>query len=68
MLDGPDSLWFYWPMLGTGLGVLVIGIVMGGLGGLFGSGLGKAPGREVPWTQERAERPAVTWQRRIQAI
>jgi hypothetical protein len=45
MLDGPGSLWFCWPMLGTGLGVLVIGIVMGGL---FGAGLGKAPGREVP--------------------
>jgi hypothetical protein len=28
MLDGPDSLRFYWPMLGTGLGVLVIGVVM----------------------------------------
>ena len=38
MLDGPDSLWFYWPMLDTGLGVLVIGIVMGGVGGLFGAG------------------------------
>jgi 2TM domain-containing protein len=38
MLNGPDSLWFYWPMLGTGLGVLVIGIVMGGLGGLLRAG------------------------------
>jgi len=38
MLDGPDSLWFYWPMFGTGLGVLVTGVVMGALGGLFGAG------------------------------
>jgi 2TM domain len=38
MLDGPDSLWFYWPMLGTGLGVLITGVVTGGLGGLFGAG------------------------------
>ena len=28
--------WFYWPMLGTGLGVLVTGVVLGGVGGLFG--------------------------------
>jgi hypothetical protein len=43
MLDGPDSLWFYWPMLDSGLGVLVIGtvmggVVMGGVGGPFGAG------------------------------
>jgi hypothetical protein len=37
MLDGPDSLWFYWPMLGTGLGVIVTGLVLFGLGGLFGA-------------------------------
>jgi hypothetical protein len=37
MLDGPDSLWFYWPMLGTGLGVAVTGLVLFGLGGLFGA-------------------------------
>ncbi len=37
MLDDSTSLWFYWPMLGTGLGVVVTGIVMFGLGGLFGA-------------------------------
>src|SRR6266540_4373062 len=31
MLDDSTSLWFYWPMLGTGLGVVVTGIVMFGL-------------------------------------
>lgn len=28
---------FYWPMLGTGLGVLVTGVVLGGIGGVFGT-------------------------------
>jgi hypothetical protein len=31
-----DGLWFYWPMLGVGLFVVVTGIVLFGLGGLFG--------------------------------
>jgi 2TM domain len=35
MLTG-DDLWFYWPVLGAGLIVAVIGIAMFGLGGLFG--------------------------------
>jgi TctA family transporter len=38
ILTGTDDLWFYWPMLGAGLIVAVIGIAMFGLGGLFGSG------------------------------
>jgi 2TM domain len=54
MLDGPDSLWFYWPMLGTGLGVLVVGIVMGGLGGLFGPGWER---RQVEKYLERSSGP-----------
>jgi 2TM domain len=36
LLTGPDSLWFYWPVLGAGLIVAVIGLAMFGLGGLFG--------------------------------
>jgi hypothetical protein len=36
MLDGGSSLWFYWPMLGTGIGVAITGIVLLGIGGLFG--------------------------------
>lgn len=54
MLDGPDSLWFYWPMLGTGLGVLVVGVVMGGLGGLFGAGWER---RQVEKYLERSSGP-----------
>jgi hypothetical protein len=34
--DGTESLWFYWPMLGTGIGVVVTAIVLLGVGGLFG--------------------------------
>jgi 2TM domain len=37
MLDDSTGLWFYWPMLGAGLAVVVTGIGMFGLGGLFGA-------------------------------
>ena len=36
MLDDSSSIWFYWPMLGTGIGVAITGIVLLGIGGLFG--------------------------------
>ena len=36
MLDDSSSFWFYWPMLGTGIGVAVTAIVLLGIGGLFG--------------------------------
>jgi 2TM domain len=36
MLDDSSSLWFYWPMLGTGIGVVITAIVLLGIGGLFG--------------------------------
>lgn len=36
MLDGSDSYWFYWPMLGVGAGVAVTGLVLLGVGGLLG--------------------------------
>ena len=35
--DDSGSLWFYWPMLGTGIGVAVTGIVLLGLGGVLGA-------------------------------
>jgi 2TM domain/Domain of unknown function (DUF4440) len=34
--DDSSSWWFYWPMLGTGIGVAVTAIVLVGIGGLFG--------------------------------
>jgi polyferredoxin len=37
MLTGTDDLWFYWPVLGAGLIVAVIGIAMFGISGLFGA-------------------------------
>jgi hypothetical protein len=36
LLTGGGDLWFYWPMLGAGVIVALIGIAMFGLGGLFG--------------------------------
>jgi hypothetical protein len=36
MLDDSSSPWFYWPMLGTGIGVVITAIVLLGIGGLFG--------------------------------
>jgi len=35
--DDSSSWWFYWPMLGTGIGVAITGIVLLGVGGLFGA-------------------------------
>ena len=37
LLDDSSSFWFYWPMLGTGIGVAITGIVLLGMGGLFGA-------------------------------
>jgi hypothetical protein len=37
MTDDSSSFWFYWPMLGTGIGVAITGIVLVGIGGLFGA-------------------------------
>jgi hypothetical protein len=36
LLDDSSSYWFYWPMLGTGIAVAITGIVLLGVGGLFG--------------------------------
>jgi hypothetical protein len=36
LADDSSSFWFYWPMLGTGIGVAVTGIVLLGIGGLMG--------------------------------
>ncbi len=37
VLDDSSSLWFYWPMLGTGIGVASTAIVLLGIGGLLGA-------------------------------
>jgi hypothetical protein len=36
LLDDSSSFWFYWPMLGTGIGVAIAAVVLLGIGGLFG--------------------------------
>ena len=46
MADGTENLWFYWPMLGTGIAVAVTAIVLFGAGGLFG----------VAWERRQVER------------
>jgi 2TM domain len=35
--DDSSSYWFYWPMLGSGIAVAITGIVLLGVGGLFGA-------------------------------
>ena len=35
--DDSSSFWFYWPMLGTGIAVAITGVVLLGVGGLFGA-------------------------------
>jgi 2TM domain len=37
LLDDSSSFWFYWPMFGTGIAVAITGIVLLGIGGLFGA-------------------------------
>jgi hypothetical protein len=36
MTDDSSSTWFYWPMFGSGIAVAITGIVLLGIGGLFG--------------------------------
>jgi hypothetical protein len=36
MSDGTENLWFYWPMLGTGIGVAITAVALLGMGGLLG--------------------------------
>jgi two-component system, LytTR family, sensor kinase len=36
MADDSSSVWFYWPMLGTGIAVAITGVVLLGVGGLMG--------------------------------
>jgi 2TM domain len=37
LADGTENLWFYWPMLGTGVVVAVTAVVLLGVGGLLGT-------------------------------
>jgi peptidoglycan/LPS O-acetylase OafA/YrhL len=46
MADGTENLWFYWPMLGTGVVVAMTAVVLLGVGGAFGSN----------WEQRQVER------------
>jgi 2TM domain len=37
MADDSSATWFYWPMIGSGAGVAVTGLILLGVGGLFGA-------------------------------
>jgi len=37
MADGTENVWFYWPMMGTGVVVAITAIVLLGVDGLFGA-------------------------------
>jgi fatty acid desaturase len=37
LTDDSSSWWFYWPVLGSGIAVAITGIVLLGIGGLFGA-------------------------------
>jgi hypothetical protein len=37
LADDSSGYWFYWPMLGTGIGVAITAVVLLGLGGVFGT-------------------------------
>jgi 2TM domain len=37
LTDDSSSWWFYWPMAGSGTAVAITGIVLLGIGGLFGA-------------------------------
>jgi hypothetical protein len=36
MLDDSSSVWFYWPILGSGIAVAITGLALLGIGGLLG--------------------------------
>ncbi len=36
MLTAPDALWFYWPLIGWGIGILIHGLSVFVLAGMFG--------------------------------
>ena len=56
LLDDSSSFWFYWPMLGTGIGVAITGIVLLGIGGLFGADWER---RQIDaYLRRRGNRPA----------
>jgi hypothetical protein len=37
LADDSSGYWFYWPMLGTGIGVAIAAVVLLGVGGVFGA-------------------------------
>lgn len=46
MADGTEDIWFYWPMFGTGIGVVAAAIGLLGVGGVLG----------VDWERRQVDR------------
>ena len=58
MLDYGSSIWSYWPMLGTGTGVLITAIVLLGTGRLFGADCERR--QEAKYLRRRPTNPAAS--------
>ena len=58
MLDDSSSIWSYWPMLGTGTGVLITAIVLLGTGGLLGADWERR--EEAKYLRRRPKSPAAS--------
>jgi len=55
VLTGTDDWWFYWPVLGAGLIVLIIGIAVFGVSGFLRGRLGTSADGQVLETARRTE-------------
>jgi hypothetical protein len=54
LTDDSSSWWFYWPVFGSGIAVALTGIVLLGIGGLFGADWER---REIDKYLRRRARP-----------
>jgi hypothetical protein len=50
MADGTEDLWFYWPMIFTGVSVFVVAVILLGTGRAFGLDWER---RQIDWYVER---------------
>jgi hypothetical protein len=57
MTDDSSSIWFYWPMLGTGIAVAITGIVLLGIGGALRRQVGAPGNRQVSAPARKQTRP-----------
>lgn len=53
MVASPGNLWFYWPLLGWGIGVIVHAFSVFGFGRLFGADWEEKKVREIMEKEEK---------------